>query len=872
MRAERSYRGWIVSMTVAGVVTYFVLAVERDSRFSATHLSKSSQRGVLTGLRGIWVNSDPSIEVSETVHPQPITPADPSKGRSKRPTDNDIANILSAPPEPVATVVLHAPTAIPEMVALSMSDAKESDDLISAIDRAFDAPIREVSLQRASAEQTPPIDESRLESLLPNAGIHGQVPTPVALLRQLSALRTNAVPVQTVSRGSESTMGAVQNWIEEVETRLRRVVFEQGLRHPLTQTELDELLALTAQAHELTALLDGHTQATQIGATAYAVERRVRMWQAVSLCLQNGPHYVHTYSADQVARERVAAVARRVAAELKKSNDETAWRKFLQIDDLIAWSNQPKNDWQRGNQLATQVLTRMTWERLTPNQRKFLSSPSFVELSERLAPWAAQPVDYRQLLSDIEQLEDDPINRCRASLAHTVQVLRVSPQAEQRAVAEAINDHYRNANIRIAISGKLLQRMVPAETLHARPVRQRILGADTQGNSQVRTNLHVRLVPDPNAWQLELGLVGNMESATQSSKGPAVFHQTSIAKINSTRTLRMDLGGVKVSADPTSVDTRQFLNGMSTDLDRLPVVGDFFRALVREQFDQQRGVAQRIVRRMIAQETDQELDKQLREQMGNAESQLQHTFIGPLERLKLSPIVVSMNTTEERMTARYRVASPGQMAAHTARPRAPGDSLVSMQIHQSAINNAMGQLGLSERDWTLPELCDKLAEVFDQTPWKLPEDVPRDVIVRFAPSRPITVELRDGKVELTLRIADLYHPERNVRFQRFIIRVNYVPVADGLQAALVRDGVVSVDGPRLGFAEKIPLRGIFGTVFSSDANVNLVHNQWLKDPRSEGLAVSQVEIRDGWLSIAISDATSPHAARVATTAHPQNLE
>jgi hypothetical protein len=311
---------------------------------------------------------------------------------------------------------------------------------------------------------------------------------------------------------------------------------------------------------------------------------------------------------------------------------------------------------------------------------------------------------------------------------------------------------------------------------------------------------------------------------------------------------------------------------MSTDLDRLPVVGDFFRALVREQFDQQRGVAQRIVRRLIAEETDEEIDKQLRTQMGNAESQLQHTFIGPLERLKLSPIVVSMNTTEERMTARYRVASTGQMAAHTARPRAPGDSLVSMQIHQSAINNALGQLGLSDRQWTLPELCDKLAEVFDQSPWPLPEEAPRDVTVRFAPSRPVTVELQDGKVELTFRIAELHHPERNVRFQRFVIKVSYVPVASGMQASLVRDGVVSVDGPRLGFAEKIPLRGIFGTVFSGRTSVNLVHSQWQNDPRAEGLAVSQVEIRDGWLSIAVSDAASPHAARVAATAQERNLE
>ncbi len=107
-------------------------------------------------------------------------------------------------------------------------------------------------------------------------------------------------------------------------------------------------------------------------------------------------------------------------------------------------------------------------------------------------------------------------------------------------------------------------------------------------------------------------------------------------------------------------------------------------------------------------------------------------------------------------------------------------------------------------------------------------------------------------------------------FQRFIIRVSYVPVADGMRASLVRDGVVSVDGPRLGFGEKVPLRGIFGTVFAPHSSLNLIHRQWINDPRAEGLAVSQVEVRDGWLSVAVSESSSPHAQQ--TSEKAQSLE
>src|SRR5690606_32117376 len=106
-----------------------------------------------------------------------------------------------------------------------------------------------------------------------------------------------------------------------------------------------------------------------------------------------------------------------------------------------------------------------------------------------------------------------------------------------------------------------------------------------------------------------------------------------------------------------------------------------------------------ISRRIIAQEADAELNRRLDEALVNAEQQLKQRLIGPLDRLRLNPTVVSMHTSESRLTIRYRVAHPSQLSAFTARPRAPSDSLLSMQLHQSSINNAVAQLGLSGKTW-----------------------------------------------------------------------------------------------------------------------------------------------------------------------------
>ncbi|MEZ6075972.1 MAG: hypothetical protein R3C56_09950 [Pirellulaceae bacterium] len=42
-------------------------------------------------------------------------------------------------------------------------------------------------------------------------------------------------------------------------------------------------------------------------------------------------------------------------------------------------------------------------------------------------------------------------------------------------------------------------------------------------------------------------------------------------------------------------------------------------------------------------------------------------IVGPLQQLNLNPLVVAMNTTEQRLSVRYRVANETQLGANTPR-------------------------------------------------------------------------------------------------------------------------------------------------------------------------------------------------------------
>ncbi len=890
MEADKGVRGWAAALTAGIVLTLVFLVVEKHARLPSQGFFRasgmSSVAAASTQQRGILLAVDPGLVATEQFPPADRTPL------SRREQDllkQHTARLLRTPPEPAAQVVLRAPSSQGLAVLPLSSSTANIDYLMDAMDRAFDSPIQTVSARRETSETG--VDSSIYQRLaaLPSPTLKAnRFPEPRSLYLQLEELRAELglptshfvsrqadgwtadveVPIasQEISgRGNRAAILTAEHlqiltaWIDQVQATFDQLV-RQELDHAASTSQLDQLQQLTEQSRALANSLNDTRLAKQLSCISYAVERRVAVWRAVNVCLHSGnPTPPHHNTED--ARQQIRKLLVTIESKLPISGDENGWRKFLLLDELQAWSNNETEVWSQGNSLALSVLSRLQWQRLTEQQRRFISHREFEELAAHLTAWARDPVDYRQLLGDVELLEEDPINRVRSAMASAIQVLRLSGETNQQAVAAALNDHYRNANVRLAVSESLLKRFLPEEAYQVRPVRQRILGADTRGDSTVRTRLNLRLIPDETAWHVDLGVEGDLNSLTRSSKGPAVFHNSSQAQVSSHRTIRMDPLGYSIVTNGTDVESQQSLRKMSTDFDGVPVVGDFLRVVIREQFDQQKGLAKRIMHRLIAEETEQEMDKQLQEKLQKAQTELQRRLVGPLEMLNLNPMIVAMSTTEERLLIRYRVANQDQMASNTARPRAPSDSLMSMQIHQSAINNALAQLGLGERNWSLIELYDRIVSVFGAANLQMPADIPADVTIRFAPSRPISVEFVDDQMVLTLRIAEL--AQGGHRIERFIIRTSYVPFADGMQAGLSREGVVSIDGARLTIRDRLPLRAIFAKVFVARSEIPLISDRWGTDERAKGLAVSQIEIRDGWLAVALSEDTSPSAAEVA---------
>src|SRR5262249_37618059 len=152
---------------------------------------------------------------------------------------------------------------------------------------------------------------------------------------------------------------------------------------------------------------------------------------------------------------------------------------------------------------------------------------------------------------------------------------------------------------------------------------------------------------------------------------------------------------------------------------------------------------------------------------------VQQKQMATLERLGLDLAPVSFSTTAERITARMRLASPGQLGAHTPRPKAPSDAWFSLQLHQSALNNCLEQLDLSGRQFTLPELFAWLAKKLDKPEMVEQEELPEDVRVTFAQENAVRLSCQADHVEVTFRIAELRQARRVWR--DFSVKAHYVP-------------------------------------------------------------------------------------------------
>lgn len=674
-------------------------------------------------------------------------------------------------------------------------------------------------------------------------------PVPRQLLDQLDALRSKIG--NSASENQRSF--AVLAWARRVKELLVELPKSPRLGDTKVGALLDELSNLRGIAAKNASLNIPTDQRVAWLQAAYAVERRLAVWQPV-FAINSGDEPAMQHVTDDTVSATEALDA--VEAEFKATGDADGWYRFLAINELRAAFT--SGDDSAKSDAAQLFLTRLQWPSLTQEHQDWLRTAPFQSLADVTRPWATRAIDYASLLHQIERAESNAIDLVTTEIAESMRALSFASHPRAKQLATNLEMHYRNANLRLAISDRLINHLLPEIPSRRVPVRTNLLGSRVTGVSEVSSDLRVALIPSNNEWRLSLRTNGNVLTRSVGRRGPAAVSTASRNQYGASTPISVKPTDVTLGRSVVDVTGGSRLRGIDTDFDGWPLIGSLVRGIAESEYWQKVSLSDRIAGNRMRSEIGVQIDKDVQTRLDEASEKFSRSILGPLVSLQLEPKVMDMQTTESRLIARYRMAGDWQLAAMTPRPRAPSDSLFSLQVHQSAMNNTLEQLFVQSTPQPIEELMTQCFELLG-VKQGLPSDLPQGVKIQFAKHRPITIEIEEDRVWMTLRVIRL-EKENGITLRNFIVRAAYKPSYDGLHAFLVRDGHLSISGPRMSMRQRLPVRAIFNKVLSPTQRVSLTNPEMLAERLPSATMISQIELRDGWVGLAFSIAASPQAA------------
>jgi hypothetical protein len=503
---------------------------------------------------------------------------------------NETESLLVPPSEPVATVSLRAPirTDNEELAGLSRPATLRANDLRSPFRTASalrnggtaDLPVNRVADR--SSDKTSPLNAVQTRPSFPSDDTNGArihfddrspydstSPQPDDTLRQelkptgAAWPRTPALDADLLSLDH---WPATEGWVTRVHQALVALQAVASISDPRAGSLILELEALAQEgiATGEGAQLDRQFQESMLR-TSHALLRRTVVWKSIWRLGDEGLNQtVSTRSAAALAsrRESVDKIIEQVREHIAATGDVEGWSTYLLVNDIERLANEPDAEARRLT--AQRLLSRVHWDGLSEDQVAWLDHSSLHLLTARVRPWTDTPVDYTALLAQLERQEADALDLGSIDVATAVQALRFSEHRPTVEVAEAINNYYRNANIRFAVSADLLKRLIPPVPNRTQPIRHTVVGLPVRGIGEVESELNLQLVPATNAWHLQLQTLGTIHAKTGSQRGPVRVSNVSNSHFNASTPIVIDRNGVRIGETEVAVNANVQLAGMRT--------------------------------------------------------------------------------------------------------------------------------------------------------------------------------------------------------------------------------------------------------------------------------------------------------------------
>ncbi|RIK80851.1 MAG: hypothetical protein DCC67_08855 [Planctomycetota bacterium] len=828
------------------------------------------------------VVDEPLVEVAAAIEP---TAADPA---AEHVPPAEVEAVALRPPAQSVLVRRAAAPPVAERPLFNVDVLVQVRDALLAV--VAEAPQRQAAVKVAPAEQPPPAatpvnplrvrvtsPDDRLAMIPPPADASAASPWSALPREQPSSLALQPAPeladplpaslspayveppAEPVLRRRPdaliaqldglSGVGPASEWAQQALIRIESLL-EPAADEFDGPAVVEDLARLAEQGfHAALTVKDASEQTAWLRATR-ALDRRLPLWALLA-----DRQYMQQTAGTAYAEDHAGLMpALQAVADLTADSAEGAsWRQYLRLNDLAGLASIGGGDHaEQRRAAAREVLLRMEDPWLTKKQQAFLEQAPIAELARQLRPWASGEASLDVLAAIVERYESHGSQRDAAAIAELRMRLKWSDDSRLHVLADELDRHYRNANVRMAFTAELINRLIPPQPADVSPVHSRIAGTDVQGRSETHTDIYVRLLPDPRVWRFGLEARGKVSSQTRSLTWPARLRNSSRMEYEARKLVLVNRFGMHVWPAEARAEGNTSLVGVDSSFGYVPVLGTIIENAAREQHRLSRPRAIEQVKDKVREQACQRMDSEADVKLARLESQLRERVLEPIDRFHLAVEPLEMSTTDERATMRVRMANVQQLAAHTPRPSAPSDSLASFQLHQSAFNNALQGLELDGKRMTAIELRETLAQKFRRRAQPQPDDLPKAAKVEFAAYDAIRVACDGDRVELILNIKELRHGRDSIRGVG--VHAFFRPLVDGLDVKLVRDGTLQFSGAHLRTGPRMVLHSVFGKLLPKDQEIPVLMAKLADDPRLDGMMITQLVIDDGWVAASLGPA------------------
>ena len=387
------------------------------------------------------------------------------------------------------------------------------------------------------------------------------------------------------------------------------------------------------------------------------------------------------------------------------------------------------------------------------------------------------------LLAEHIQTEDvtksDDASR---DVRQTIEMLKAANQSSE--LSSIIGNAFARPNTRVLVTKAFVQERFGRQVYEPNPVCENILGTQIVGNSLIVGNVTPTLVNNPNQATLRLNLFGDFSSQNVGYNRGVQLQTQGNATVHASETVALGQHGLFALGDTNaSANLHTQINSIDA---KLRIIERFAAKTAAKQKPQADAIAQARMENRIRNQFHQ----QLTEQLSDSNSQLGGNSPVELKRLGLSKPSRTSWSSQDFLSLLWLVNDGNQLSAPTSCPHIVPSTGLVVQIHESAITNAINPIlagrTLRSEDSALyrkqfGELASSAIRQDESEPWA----------ITLATYQPVEAKFQEGLITLRIRTTKLDRGDRDLD-QSADIQASYKPeLVDG-KLQLVRQGDVHI--------------------------------------------------------------------------------